>query len=150
MFDELLIRVATDIMRVDLDTARTASAAWKAKSKSQRKERKELMEMYNKMIRSFVEQRSHRYAAEKRVADLEDKLKAEVVRWQNAVFTSDAIPYEYGPRALKAERRVAELLDALVSILDGLDSNYDERCGLTNKEWEQRISETRAVLRKCK
>ena len=45
-----------------------------------------------------------------------------------------------------AEKRAAELEDGLMLLLDGLDSNYDERCGLTNKEWEQRISEARRTL----
>ena len=47
-----------------------------------------------------------------------------------------------------AEKRVAELEDVVIGLLDGLDSNYDERCGLTGKEWEQRIIEARRTLNK--
>ena len=63
MFDELLIRVATDIMRVDLDTARTASAAWKASAKDNR--------------RYYNIEYERRIAAERRVAELETVRKKE-------------------------------------------------------------------------
>ena len=45
---------------------------------------------------------------------------------------------------LKLDRE--ELEEAIALLLDGLDSNYDERCGLTNKEWERRILEARHIL----
>ena len=66
-----------------------------------------------------------------------DRVKRLIAEW-----------FKLHDRAIAAEKRVAELEDALMSLLDGLDSNYDERCGLTNKEWEQRISEARTVLNK--
>ena len=50
---------------------------------------------------------------------------------------------ENGGRIL-AERD--DLRDALVDLLDGLDSNRDERCGLTDAEWQVRIRNARKVL----
>ena len=44
------------------------------------------------------------------------------------------------------ETRIDELEDALCDLLDGLDSNTDEAGGLTEKEWEKRISDARAIL----
>ena len=43
-------------------------------------------------------------------------------------------------------RENEKLTEALHSLLDGLDSNYDERCGLTNDQWEERIKAARHVL----
>ena len=79
----------------ELRRSRTASAAWKAECKAQKK----------------------------RVAELEKWIVQEL------------------------DRR-AELEEALASLLDGLDSNYDERCGLTGKEWEQRIFDAGLVLKR--
>jgi hypothetical protein len=41
-----------------------------------------------------------------------------------------------------------QLKEALRGLLDGLDSNYDERCGLTNEEWNERIKDARLALSK--
>jgi hypothetical protein len=40
----------------------------------------------------------------------------------------------------------SDLLEALNEILDGLDANYDERLGLTNQQWEQRIKNARQAI----
>ena len=40
----------------------------------------------------------------------------------------------------------AALEEALLGLLDGLDSNYDERCGLTNDQWQKRIKDARLIL----
>ncbi len=46
-------------------------------------------------------------------------------------------------RLTEANRVMREALDGL---LDGLDANVDERSGLTNEQWEQRIAFARAAL----
>jgi len=46
------------------------------------------------------------------------------------------------------EDQNADLLEALRDLLDGLDSNYDERLGLTNDQWEQRIKYARQAIAK--
>ena len=111
-------------------------------------------------------------AAEKKVAELESNLNAaneRASRWEAA--WEDI--WDYAERKInqallfynkyrQEKKRVAELekwivqeLDrraeleeALASLLDGLDSNYDERCGLTGKEWEQRIFDAGLVLKR--
>ena len=110
--------------------------------------------------------------AEKRVAELESNLNAaneRASRWEaawediwdyaerkinQALLFYDKYRQEK-KRVAELEKwivqeldRRAELEEALASLIDGLDSNYDERCGLTNKEWEQRISEARTALNK--
>lgn len=46
------------------------------------------------------------------------------------------------------QARIDELADALDSLLDGLDANYDERCGLTSQQWNARVRAVRAVAEK--
>lgn len=41
------------------------------------------------------------------------------------------------------KQRNTALLEALHSLLDGLDANYDERLGLTNDEWQELIKDAR-------
>ena len=49
--------------------------------------------------------------------------------------------------APEMKKRVEELEDTLDRLLDGLEANYDERCGLTSDEWEQRINDAHKVLK---
>ena len=39
-----------------------------------------------------------------------------------------------------------DLYEAIIGLLDGLDSNSDERCGLKQEEWEKRIQKARKAL----
>ncbi len=53
--------------------------------------------------------------------------------------------------ALEAEiadlqANVANLRAALYGLLDSLDAFYDERCGSSNDQWEQRIRYARSIL----
>ena len=105
-------------------------AAWKARCKYYRA-------IYDIAVDDQIEKMDLVSAAEKRVAELEELLSDR----------ETDLGYEYD-RANYMDKRGTELEEALASLLDGLDSNYDERCGLTNKEWEQRISEARTVLNK--
>jgi hypothetical protein len=51
--------------------------------------------------------------------------------------------------ALAAEQeRVKVLVEALEGLIDGLDANGDERCGLSDEQWRKRIKEARAALAK--
>ena len=108
------------------------------------------LERYEKLDATGFHQKTHQWvkledlasdlgrraeAAEKRVE--EERLIG--MKWFDE-FTAT------GAQLDEAKQRVAELEDGLMLLLDGLDSNYDERCGLTNKEWEQRISEARRTL----
>ena len=105
-------------------------------------------------------------AAEKRVAELEndptsewraaclerehfnDALKKRVAELEELLSDRETdLGYEYD-RANYMDKRGTELEEALASLLDGLDSNYDERCGLTGKEWEQRIFDAGLVLKR--
>ena len=74
--------------------------------------------------------------------------KAKCKQLKELYEASIDLQIEERDKTIAAEKRVAELEDGLMSLLDGLDSNYDERCGLTSKEWEQRIKEARATLNK--
>ena len=113
-----------------LATSRWWSAAWKASAKEHRKSVLYWIRVSQKYI-------SRMEAAEKQVAELEEMLSDR---------TQD-VEFEYA-NAKGAEQRVVELEEALSLLLDGLDSNYDERCGLTGKEWEQRIFDAGLVLNK--
>ncbi|MFA5377609.1 MAG: hypothetical protein WC455_17800 [Dehalococcoidia bacterium] len=41
---------------------------------------------------------------------------------------------------------IERLVDALEGLLDGLDANADERCGLTQKQWDKRIHDAGDAL----
>lgn len=61
-------------------------------------------------------------------------------------------PIMYRP-AVAAElrrqgQRIEKLETAIEGLLDGLDSNGDpDRCGLSESQWEQRITQARATLK---
>ena len=44
------------------------------------------------------------------------------------------------------EAKVANVRGAQYGLLDGLDANYEERCGLSNDQWEKRIQFVRSIL----
>ncbi len=46
----------------------------------------------------------------------------------------------------KTNEQNAKLEDVLLGLIDGLDANYDERCGLTNDQWQERIKAARLAL----
>jgi hypothetical protein len=47
----------------------------------------------------------------------------------------------------EAVGRIQELEEALYGLLDGLDANHDERCGLTQEQWDKRIKEARRIAK---
>jgi hypothetical protein len=47
----------------------------------------------------------------------------------------------------RLRERIILLGCAIEDLLDGLDSNYDERCGLSSREWDERIANARQILR---
>ena len=46
--------------------------------------------------------------------------------------------------------RALELLEALESLLDGLDANTDGRDGLSEEQWDRRCAVARAIIRKAR
>ena len=44
------------------------------------------------------------------------------------------------------KQRIARLEYALIGLLDVIDSKYDERCGLTYKQWKERIKDAKQAL----
>ena len=44
------------------------------------------------------------------------------------------------------EAKFANLRGAMYGLMDGLDANYEDRCGLSNDQWEQRIRFARSIL----
>ena len=87
--------------------------------------------------------------ARARIATLErerDEARADAASWrqQNEMQVDNVL--RLGAERDAALSRVEELRAALDSLLDGLDSNADERCGLTQGEWDQRVRAVRALL----
>ena len=60
----------------------------------------------------------------------------------------DDIDYEneVEVEAAALRRQLAEAQEVVDGLLDGLDANCDERCGLTNAGWEKRIARARQWL----
>jgi len=46
----------------------------------------------------------------------------------------------------KQVERIGELEDIIIDLLDGLDANSDDRCGLSEEVWERRIATARDAL----
>ena len=65
LYDELAFKVSCKLWKKELDTARTASAAWKAKCKNYRG-------LYDIAVDEQCKGRDRVIAAEKRVAELEE------------------------------------------------------------------------------
>ena len=53
-------------------------------------------------------------------------------------------------RIAKLEAEVKRLWETLEELLDGLDANGDERCGLTQKQWDERVATARVALKEGK
>jgi len=47
----------------------------------------------------------------------------------------------------RLRERIILLGCAIEDLLDGLDSNHDERCELSSREWDERIANARQILR---
>jgi hypothetical protein len=69
--------------------------------------------------------------------------RCEALGWSN-----NEVETQWNTRAVDPD--VARLAEALEGMLDGLDANVDERCGLTNQQWDKRLSQARKVLDELK
>lgn len=76
---------------------------------------------------------------EEYVADAHDRFSGTI---SNPSFSGNYVKHLLAD--WKAERE--KLIEALIGLLDGLDANADERCGLFQDEWDKRITQARAIL----
>jgi arginyl-tRNA synthetase len=53
---------------------------------------------------------------------------------------------ELGAELSACKERMMELEEVLAGLLDGLDANGDERCGLLQSEWDKRVMVARQTL----
>ena len=67
-----------------------------------------------------------------------DTTDGECIHWEDRITT---------PRP---RRTIMKLRDVIAGLLDGPDANGDDKCGLSQEQWDERVAEAREALEECR